>query len=77
MHGVARHLPPGQLLFTRQAGVTDERNPAPRDASDPAAGREIPRGTDEESESSQRVRQPRETPERSTHPHDDPDSTHD
>jgi hypothetical protein len=55
--------------------VTDERKPIPRDASDPAAGREIPRGTDEESESGQRAPDPRETSKRSTQPHDDPSTT--
>jgi hypothetical protein len=68
---------PDNYFSTRQACVTDERKPIPRDASDPAAGREIPRGTDEESESGQRAREPRETSKRTPQPHDDPNNTQD
>ena len=49
MRYVAYGLPPGPILFISRTPLSEDQSKKGRDAIDPEAGREIPRGSDEES----------------------------
>ena len=50
MRRMAYGLPPGHIPFHRQDIVREDQGTKRRDEIEPEAGRDIPRGTDEESD---------------------------
>ena len=75
MRFVAYGLPPGADTFHQQDTVSENQGKKGRDTIDPEAGREIPRGSDEESNtghsSVERDESPKQSPSPAHRPDDD------
>jgi hypothetical protein len=68
MRYVAYGLPPRADTFHHQDTVSENQGKKDRDAIDPEAGREIPRGSDEESNTDRSGVEGDESPKHSTSP---------
>ena len=68
MRCVAYGLPPGPILH-RQDTVSENQGKKRRDEIDPETGREIPRGSDEESDAERSSVERDEPAKQSTSPH--------
>lgn len=73
MRYVAYGLPPGSDNFHQQDTVSENQGKKGRDTIDPEAGRDIPRGSDEESNAEHSSVERDESPKQSTSPAHRPD----
>jgi len=73
MRYLACGLPPGADTFHQQDTVSENQSKKSRETIDPEAGREIPRGSDEESNTERSSVERDESAKQSTSPTDRPD----